>query len=66
MGRAISKGKEAKSKMKQLSDMPTPGFEHGSNSGLLFTGTLALKVMITWQVNSLTKCVDRATMEHPS
>ena len=29
MGRATSKGNQAKSKMKQLSDMPTPRFEHG-------------------------------------
>jgi len=29
MGRATSKGTEAKSKMKQPSDMPTPRFEHG-------------------------------------
>ena len=29
MGGVTSKGNEAKSKMKQLSDMPTPRFEHG-------------------------------------
>ena len=29
MGRATSKGNEAKSKMKHPSDMPTPRFEHG-------------------------------------
>jgi len=29
MGRATSKGNEAKSKMKQPSDMPMPRFEHG-------------------------------------
>jgi len=31
MGRATSKGSEAKSKMKQPSDMPMPGFERGGS-----------------------------------
>ena len=33
MGRATSKGNEAKSEMKQPSDMPTMRFEHGWKSG---------------------------------
>jgi len=33
MGGATSKGNEAKSKMKQPSDMPMPRFEHGLDHG---------------------------------
>ena len=40
MGRATSKGNEAKSKRKQPSDMPTPRFEHGCQ--VLWSNTLPL------------------------
>ena len=40
MGRATSKGNEAKSKMKRPSDMPTPRFAHGGSD--LWSNTLPL------------------------
>jgi len=41
MGRATSKDNEAKSGMKQPSDMPMPSFEHGGSD--LWSNTLPLE-----------------------